>query len=170
MLLVFLAALAGAEPLVLNVPTDVGEVIVDCGGATKNRYPVMNGHATISPALRNDCKIIFAKKVAVLSGGGAYNCTMNGCTKASAPKIDTKPGEVAVRLDASSRATAMEITCDGGYRQRTVVADGGSTFQGVPDGGCTLNFKGGAPAKFRPITPGAWDCHFEGTVAVCKKL
>lgn len=170
-MILLLAALAQAEPLVIEVGPDVSEVFLDCG-LREERYRVIGGKATITPPPPADCDVMLSKKVGSVRGGGAWACTDTGCTESTggAPSgAPVKAGHVGILLEGGAHAMSLEIDCEGGYRRRVNVVEQRASFDDVPDDSCTLLFKGGVPAKFRPITFGDWGCSFQGSVAVCKR-
>ncbi len=103
--------------------------------------------------------------------------------QAAAPlaTVDSSPpseSEVVVRL-SSGEATAVEMLCSGGYRERMTLgsdAAGASVarfarFEDVSPGECTLYFKGGPPAAYGVLGRcDAVTCDLIGTTAVCSDL
>ena len=77
-------------------------------------------------------------------------------------------GTVTVSVPADQRFQAVEITCDNGFRQRGAFNGQVARVEDVPNSSCTLLFKGGAPATFRPVSGGrSYSCEFPapGTAA-----
>lgn len=78
-------------------------------------------------------------------------------------------GAVTVILTGAARATSVEITCPGGFRDRGEFAQGVAVVPAVPPEDCTVRFKGGPPAKYAPVRGGqSLSCSFQGTTALCK--
>jgi len=86
----------------------------------------------------------------------------------AAPK--TTPGTLTVKMTDQTFLTTIEVTCPSGMRQRASISPGGSaTISNVPTETCVLHFKGGAPARFSPVSGGqSLSCYIQGTTAVCK--
>ena len=98
----------------------------------------------------------------------------------AAPKPKPKPaparssgsvgaGPFVVKL--AQGATSVEVKCGGGYRQRAAFAGGVATVPDLPVGeDCTVIFKGGPPAQFRPVRAHMTvECSLQGTTAVCEQ-
>ncbi len=88
---------------------------------------------------------------------------------AAAPKPKTNPGTLKVTMTDQSFLTKIEVNCPSGFRQQAGISPGGSaTISGVPTEICTLFFKGGAPARFSPVSGGqSLSCYIQGSTAVC---
>ncbi len=86
----------------------------------------------------------------------------------AAPK--SNPGTLTVKMTDQTFLTTIEVTCPSGMRQRAAISPGGSaTVSNVPNETCVLHFKGGAPARFSPVSGGqSLSCYIQGTTAVCK--
>jgi len=86
----------------------------------------------------------------------------------AAPK--TNPGTLTVKMTDQTFLTTVEVTCPSGMRQRASIGPGGTaTISNVPTETCVLHFKGGAPARFSPVSGGqSLSCYIQGTTAVCK--
>jgi serine/threonine protein kinase len=89
---------------------------------------------------------------------------------APAPKPAANPGVLTVKMTDQTFLTTLEVTCPSGFRQRTSISPGGSASIGnVPNETCVLHFKGGAPARFSPVSGGkSLSCYIQGTTAVCQ--
>ncbi len=89
---------------------------------------------------------------------------------APAPKPAVNPGTLTVKMTDQTFLTTLEITCPSGFRTRASISPGGSaTISNVPTETCVLHFKGGAPARFSPVSGGqSLSCYIQGTTAVCK--
>jgi hypothetical protein len=68
------------------------------------------------------------------------------------------------------RYTGVEVKCPSGFRQRGAFSGTKATVSNVPTSeDCEVHFKGGSPAKARPIRGGkTWTCTFPSATAVCK--
>jgi serine/threonine protein kinase len=78
-------------------------------------------------------------------------------------------GAVIIRLADVAIASSGQLSCPGGFRARRAFAGGVARWTGVPAGPCSLQFLGGAPARFRGIQPGSqYTCNVIGTTAVCQ--
>ena len=164
-----LLSTAQADPLVIEVDADVHDVIVRCG-AREERYRAYNGRASIHPAPTTECDIFLVKQVGKVKGEGTLRCDDNGCrASAGGSNIPIAAGDLIVVLAPGTHASHLEVDCKSGYRERVAVESQQARFKNVPGGECSLSFKGGAPGRFRPITPGRWTCHLEGSVAVCEQ-
>jgi hypothetical protein len=88
---------------------------------------------------------------------------------APAPRVASTPtGEIRVSVDSTSPFTAVEVVCPSGVRQRGYFSNGSTRVTGIPKESCSLNFKGGAPAKFSPVSGGAsLKCTYSGSTMTC---
>lgn len=90
-------------------------------------------------------------------------------TPKPAPAPSNGPGTLTVVLADATQATAVEVVCPSGFRQRTALSGGKGSIASVPQEKCTMYFKGGAPAQFAPVNGGrTFSCSIIGTTAVCK--
>jgi len=96
--------------------------------------------------------------------------TRSGTTTAApAPARSSGPGPVTVRLTDTTLATAIEVVCPSGFRNRAALSGGVGTVQNVPQESCTLLFKGGAPLKYDGVRGGqTLTCTAVGSTASCK--
>jgi cytoskeletal protein RodZ len=94
----------------------------------------------------------------------------SGGSSAPAPKPAVNPGTLTVKMTDQTFLTTIEVTCPSGLRQRASISPGGSaSVSNVPSETCVLHFKGGAPARFSPVSGGqSLSCYIQGTTAVCK--
>ena len=83
--------------------------------------------------------------------------------------------ELIVRLVNPGGTRDLEVSCPGATSLRApLIMDtkhtlGIAHFQNLTANGCTLYFKGGAPAEYRTVGAGtSLDCKLESTTAVCK--
>jgi serine/threonine protein kinase len=85
------------------------------------------------------------------------------------PSSSSAGGNVGVTIPADARYPGgVEITCPNGFRARGAFSGQTATVPGVPSESCTLFFKGGSPAQFRPVSGGRnYRCTFPapGTAA-----
>lgn len=90
-------------------------------------------------------------------------------TPKATPAPSSGPGTLTVILADASQATAVEVVCPSGFRQRSALSGGKGSIASVPQEKCTMYFKGGAPAQFAPVSGGrSFNCSIIGTTAVCK--
>ena len=157
-----------APPLEVHFDPDVLAVTLVCG-SERLTSPVTNGVATFGSAPAN-CSVQIERPIGKLSGPGVYTCSSSqGCKLEDihhAPIADAA-GRVNIILTGTYDTAFLELGCPNGYRTRGDIADNTATFNGVPKGDCDLQFKGGAPARFRPISPGSDRCSLTGPTAVC---
>ena len=169
LLATLLLSTAQADPLVIEVDADVHDVIVRCG-SKEERYRAYNGRASIHPAPTTECDVFLVKQVGKVKGQGTLRCDDSGChASAGGVNAPVAAGDLVVVLEPGTHASHLEVDCTSGYRERVAVSSQQATFHKVPGEECTLTFKGGAPGRFRPITPGRWTCRLEGSVAVCEQ-
>ena len=90
--------------------------------------------------------------------------------------VPTNPGANGLLIEVSNpdSVTGAEVQCPSGERERKSLVRNPNTGSGyihftqLPDEDCVLHFKGGTPAKYRPVTAGAHlRCDLVGTTAVC---
>lgn len=85
------------------------------------------------------------------------------------PQSPKGPAAVTVKVAAGTPSTGVEITCPGGFRNRGTFASDVAVVSNVPQEDCTVFFKGGPPAKYKPVHGGqTLTCSFQGTTALCK--
>jgi hypothetical protein len=79
-------------------------------------------------------------------------------------------GTVTVNIPASEPFTSVQLSCTSIAPQRGNFAGGVASVPNVPTSeDCTLNFKGGPPAMFRPVRGGqTLSCTFTGATASCR--
>jgi serine/threonine protein kinase len=85
------------------------------------------------------------------------------------PKPPSTPtGEIRVNIDSDAPFTAVEVLCPSGVRERGYFSNGSARVSGIPNEPCSLNFKGGAPAKFSPVRGGmSLRCTYSGSTMTC---
>jgi hypothetical protein len=87
------------------------------------------------------------------------------------PARASSTGTVTIMVPEGQRFTGVEIKCDGsGFRNRGAFSGQSARVQDVPNESCTLYFKGGAPAQFRPVSGGrSYSCEFPAPgTATCR--
>ncbi|MBN1336731.1 MAG: serine/threonine protein kinase [Deltaproteobacteria bacterium] len=98
--------------------------------------------------------------------------TASSASAPSAPKAAAAPrgpASLSVVLTDNSPATAVEVVCPSGFRQRVGLSGGRASVPGVPIESCTLYFKGPATAQFSPVRGGqSVSCRIQGSTAVCQ--
>ena len=101
------------------------------------------------------------------SSSRSASSSSTGATAAA--KAPSGPAPVTVKLNDPSAASAIEITCPGGFRKRASLGGGVGSISDVPQENCSLYFKGGAPAKFAGVSGGrTLNCAIVGTTATCQ--
>jgi hypothetical protein len=97
------------------------------------------------------------------AGGG-------GKSTPSTPSPPSTPsGEIRLTLDSDIPFTAVEVLCPSGVRKRGYFSNGSTRIAGIPAEACSLNFKGGAPAKYSPVSGGvSLKCSYTGTTMLCR--
>lgn len=166
------AALAHAgAPIEITVPTDVTKVVLVCAGNKRFETEAKNGLATF-PEAPKDCKVYLQKPVGTIAGPGIWTCADDGCRMVDVQHKDIRdaPGRVNVILTGEYDTRWLEISCADGARQRADIETNTATFDGITRDDCTLFFKGGSPAQYRPIVAGSWRCGLTATTAVCTKF
>src|SRR5690606_29873520 len=119
------------------------------------------------------CSLSVTREIGALEQVGTWSCSTSGCMRQdSDPTAGITAGadELIVVLDRGFSHNQLELTCPSGLRERADVASMQARFKGVPsDTECVLNFKGGPPMRFNPVTTGVYLCHLVGTTPVCKR-
>lgn len=106
------------------------------------------------------------KPVKPSSGGGKTPKPSTGGTPAPAPPPRGN-GSFSVTLNGGG-ATSIEVNCPSGFRERGSFSGTRASVANVPNEPCTVNFKGGAPAKFSPVRGNqSLTCTITGSTAVC---
>jgi hypothetical protein len=167
----WLAAAASAQSLEIRVPDPmVTALVLTCADGTL-QVPVKDGAVKLERTPQS-CAVSMVRRSGEVTEPGRWTCTLDRCTQeevAHRPVSDA-PGRVNVILTTEvPPGSALELTCSEGFRARADVSLNTAVFDGVPDEECTLFFKGGVPAKFRPIRQGTWSCGLSNTVAVCTR-
>jgi len=158
-----------SSPLELEI-TDpqITAVVLECADGT-HKAVVKNGKASFQ-RIPESCTVNLVRRAGSIESAGVYACTIEGCTRKDVhhrPVTDAD-GRINVIAETPLAGGAwLELTCGSGFRARADVLENTAVFDGVPEEDCILLFKGGAPAKYRPITWGTWMCSVPGTVAVC---
>jgi len=75
-----------------------------------------------------------------------------------------------VKMADGSQVQTVNLICrDGTYRSTQALSNGTTTFSEVPNGFCTLEFKGETPGDYTPVRRGnAYRCSIISKTAVCK--
>jgi len=103
------------------------------------------------------------------SSGSSTSGGSSAPAPAPAPRAPSGPAPVTVNLAAGTPSSSIEIKCPSGFRNRASFAGGAATVANVPQEDCTIYFKGGPPAKFKPVKGGqTLSCRFQGTQAICQ--
>ena len=92
----------------------------------------------------------------------------------ASPEQSTPPvsnDSITVKMADASPSKTVDLVCsDGSFRSSQPLTNGVTTFSEVPSGACTLEFKGGTPAKYTPARRGStYNCAIIGQTAVCKE-
>jgi hypothetical protein len=168
---------AHAEDLTVLVDSGISHVALDCGTeqfeATQGMRQA-DGQVAYTFPIRpgRECQVTVTRTLGSLEQLGTWACTSAGCTQqgGGAAPVSVPDGTIRVLVALGTSHNQLELACVSGYRERVPVEDHVGTFSGVPRGeDCTLNFKGGPPMKFRPISWGAWECHLVSNTPVCKE-
>jgi hypothetical protein len=166
--LFILSAVAGETSIA--VPAGVDLVRLRCGTGPVEELPVVAGRVTTRVDPSRTCDVEFVQRSGSLKLWGSWTCSPGTCAEQKGPITELAPGELQITVSDAFNATALELNCRGGYRQRTPLTDYSGSFMSVPAGDdCTVSFKGGAPGQFRGIRPGAWQCDKQGTAVFCKQ-
>lgn len=165
------SALAGAPLEVKIADPAVVAVLLDCGSGAQYKANVVDGVAAFAQVPQAECVVNLLRKGGTIDKPGKWSCTLDACTIEDVHHLDVlnADGRINVILPGMHAGAAIEITCPDGWRGRVEIVENTATFDGVPDDRCTLNVKGGVPARFSPITWGTWFCELTGTTAVCSK-
>lgn len=177
-LFALLLAPAHAEDLRVEVPADIHAMALVCGTERIERMrhegtPTGSGKLAYTFPIYpgRSCEVVLIQTIGTLEQLGTWSCSSAGCTRQDAAPgaVTAGPGEVKLLMGSDLPHTEMELSCDSGYRSRVPVVEHQGTFTGVPEGDeCTLNLKGGAPLKYRPLSPGAWQCHLVTGTLLCR--
>jgi len=164
------SAWAGA-PLELEI-TDpqITAVVLECTDGS-HKAVVKNGVASFE-LLPENCSVNFVRRAGTISEAGRYTCTADGCKRTDVHHRAVSNADGRINIIAESPLAGgawLEVSCASGFRARADVLENTAIFDGVPNEDCTLLFKGGAPARYRPITWGTWMCNLADTVAVCSQ-
>jgi hypothetical protein len=92
----------------------------------------------------------------------------NDTTPKPAPAPKANGGTVTVRIEAGQPYSAVEVICPS-TRLRGSFSGGVASIPGVPGEDCSIMFKGGPPAQYKPVKGGqSVSCTFVGTTASCR--
>jgi hypothetical protein len=95
----------------------------------------------------------------------------SGETSSTAAKPAPAPkggGPLSVTMADPTQATGIEVVCPSGLRKRASFSGGRATISDVPQEACTLYFKGGPPAQYKPIGGHrSVTCRIVGTTGSC---
>lgn len=164
-------AVASAPLEVAVSDPNVVAMILDCGGATQLRANVVDGKASFPQVPATECEVHLLRKGGKIDKPGKWTCDLDSCSLDDVHHLDVMnaDGRINVILPGLHKGAQVEIQCPDGWRGRGELIENTATIEGVPDDKCTLNLKGGVPARFSPITWGTWYCQLTGTTAVCSK-
>jgi hypothetical protein len=164
------SSVALAAPLTITV-TDAQTVaiVLECGKDIE-RAVVKNGIATF-PAVPEGCTVDFVRRSGFVDKPGTWTCGLDGCSLDDihhAP-ISDAAGRVNVVMTGEHDVLSLEVQCPSGYRTRVDLNENTAVFNSMPPEECTMLFKGGTPARFRPVAAGTYYCGLTGATAVCDK-
>jgi hypothetical protein len=92
-----------------------------------------------------------------------------GGSPAPPPKKKPTGGTLTVKLSDPSVSQWVYITCPGGFAGRGSFSGGTAKVVGVPPESCTVNFKGGSPAKHVGVSGGQTvTCSPQGNIGNCR--
>lgn len=157
-----------ANPIRINIlDPSVKEVYLVCPDRTVSTK-VVNRVASFDENVSN-CRIEVRKEIGSLPSPGAFTCATDGsgCQEEGTVHRPTQdaPGRVNIVLTDNS-ADMFELKC-GDSRSRAQVRENVATFDNVTSSGCTLFFKGMAPAKYDGIRTGTYKCSAINAVGKC---
>ncbi len=164
------AAWAGA-PLQIQVGPTVDVVALDCDGGKHLQAKVVDGLAVFAE-VPTGCVASEIHALGSITAAGSWACDDSGCTLLEMPHrtVTDASSRINVVFPAAFDTKWLEITCGDGYRERADIVENVGTFDKIPSKeACELHFKGGTPARYRPITAGSWRCALSSTTAVCTK-
>jgi hypothetical protein len=172
-----LAGVAHADDMTIQTAADVQAIKLTCGLETYEKTSTQ-AQRTASGGLEfsfplypgRECSVELTHTVGAAEQFGKWSCSASGCSRidASGGSLSVPPNTVHVLWKADTSHNQLELTCSSGYRERVAMNNHEGTFSGVPDGDeCTLQLKGGPPMKFRPLSPGAWECFVVSSTPKC---
>ena len=158
-----------ASPIRISIPdSSVKEVYLVCPDRTVSAKVV--GRVASFDENVSNCRIEIRKEIGILVAPGGYTCATDGsgCQEEGTVHRATQdaPGKVNLILIDNS-ADMMELKCGTDFRLRSAVTENVASFDNVPTVGCTVFFKGMAPAKFDGIKPGTYKCSAINAVGKC---
>ena len=164
-------ALAGAPLEIKVTDANIVALLLDCGSNTQLKANVIDGVASFPQVPQAECRVNVLRKGGTVDKPGKWSCDLDSCKLDDVHHLDVmnQDGRINVILPGMHKGAAVEITCPDGWRGRSELVENTATIEGVPDDRCTMNVKGGVPARFDPITWGTWFCQLTGTTAVCSK-
>lgn len=148
----------------------VSEVLLACADG-EFRAEVRDGYASFmrSPSA---CQVHLIQRVGEIDAAGQWRCSAAGCALADVEHrpVSDADGRINVIINTEIPAsTTLELTCPGSYRQRERIELNTAVFEDVPADECTLLFKGGVPAKYRPMRWGTYYCGLSGSTVICTR-
>ena len=150
-----------ADPMVIAV-------VLECADGS-HKAVVKNGRATMEQVPQG-CTVHMIRKGGVIDAPGKWSCTLDACKQDDVDHREVTDANGRVNVVVTSplpTGSFLELTCSGGYRVRADIDLNTAVFDGVPQEECTLHFKGGVPAKYRPVRWGTFYCGLSGSTAVC---
>jgi hypothetical protein len=143
-------------------------VVLECSDGS-HKAVVKNGKATLEQVPQG-CQVHMIRKGGTIDAPGRWSCTLDACKQDEVEHRAVTDADGRVNVVVTSPLPAgsfLELTCSNGYRVRSDIELNTATFESVPQDECTLHFKGGVPAKYRPVRWGTFYCGLSGTTAVC---
>jgi len=170
MLPILFAATAFSAPLELKIKdVKVIAVVLECGDTTKKAV-VKAGVAAFPDVPDGSCTVDFIRRSGVINEAGVWLCDLDGCKQEDVHHlpVEDAPGRMNIIVTSElPPGASLEITCASGWRERVSITENTGIFDNVPNEDCTLQFKGGVPARYHHITQGTFYCSLTGTTAVC---
>ena len=163
------AAAALAATLEIEIPDpQVVAVVLECADGSFKAV-VRDGLATFERK-PDGCAVTMVRRAGTIDQPGRWRCDLDGCRMKDVHHRPVTDGDGKINIIMASQlagGASLELQCASGYQVRTPVVENTVVFEGVPKEDCTLHFKGGAPARYKPLTWGTWQCTLDGTVALC---
>ena len=164
-----LTGLAMAAVLEIEVPDpQVVAVVLECADGTYKAV-VKDGLATFDRR-PEACSVNFIRRAGTIDLPGRWVCDLAGCKMKDVHHRPVTNADGRINIIAATPLAGgawLELNCGTGFRARADVLENTAVFEGVPREDCILNFKGGAPAKFKPVTWGTYQCTLDDTTALC---
>ena len=141
---------------------------VSCPGGFEGRAPFVHEAAQVAPTPFERCQVTLeggreatvearagAKLLCTRGADGLTQCMdVDDALHGLGHPLPARGGDVTIEVAPDLLYTAVEVSCEGGFRERATFSDSVAVVTDVPAEKCRAKLKGGTPMSM-PVTGGA---------------